>query len=128
MKIKKLFASVLVVALLLLFVSPTYAFTTDEVTATSSSSTWFVHGQHRDYSGFSLSGPAGLDTEYGHATKLTVRAYTIDHTKLSNAKTYKSGSLSGGQSYWSLPTYLCVKTNHDYSGNDTIYVRGTWRF
>ena len=133
MKIRKLLATMLVVVLLFAFATPAFAYTTTVISTNQSASGydyWHKHGVTRSYSAFSLSGNVSISA-YGNATSLTVRAYEENsqgqHTKLSNAKTYRAGALSGGQSYWSLPAKICIKCNNDSQG-DWIYVYGTWKF
>lgn len=133
MKIKKIIAAALVTVMMLAFASPAFAYSTTVIGTNESASGndyWHNHNVTRSYSAFSLSGNVSIHA-YGNATSLTVRAYEEDsqgqHTRLSNAKTYKAGALSGGQSYWSLPSKICIKCNNDSQGN-WVYVYGTWKF
>lgn len=126
MKIKKLLASILVVVLLFAFANTAFAYAPSSISTSSSTTNCFAHDVSRSYTSFSLSGNAYITT-YGSATSLTVRAYTLDHTKLSNAKTYRSGALSGGQAYWDTPAKICVRCNNDSNG-DMVKVGGTWHF
>ena len=127
MKLKKVLGAILVVALLLAFASPTFAYTaTRSISSSTTTSHIVVHNVARSYSSYSLSN-ASITTS-GSATKLTVRPYkTDDVTKVANATTYKAGSLSGGKPYWSgAPSYICIMCNSD--ANDYVSVYGLWKF
>lgn len=139
---KKLFASLIALLLLCAFITPAYAYSTSSIGTNQSADGndyWHAHGVTRSYSSFSLNNPTPTTTPYiyppnGNATKLTVRAYKdssngahTSHTRISNAKTYKAGSLSGGQAYWSTPEELCIKCNNNSQG-DWIWVVGNWLF
>ena len=125
MKIKKIFTTVLIVALLFAFATSAFAETITD-TFSAGSSTWVRQGVSRDNSAFSLSG-VWIRTWYS-ATSLTIRPYKTDGTtKLSNAKTYRSGAISGGQTYWSNPpSIIWIRGNSDTG--DKVDVYGSWTF
>lgn len=127
MKLKKVLGAILVVALLLAFASPTFAYTETRIISSSSTNGHFVEDNvARSYSSYSLSN--ATITTSSSATKLTVRPYKTDQTtKVANATTYKSGSLTGGKPYWSgAPSSIAIKCNSD--ANDTVAIYGLWKF
>lgn len=66
-------------------------------------------------------------TSSGSATKLTVRAYTTGGSRNSNAKTYQSGSVTGGQNYWDATvSRISMRGNTNASG--WARVSGGWEF
>ena len=127
MKLKRFIASILIIVMMTAFTTSAFAESfTETFSAYSTTSTWLRKNVARDNAAFSLSG-TWIRT-YGSATSLTIRPYKTDGTtKLSNAKTYRSGAISGGQTYWSNPPFVIwIKGNSDAS--NLVEVRGVWSF
>ena len=116
-------------SLIMLFVCDvSYASTVPSIGAQSSTPTYLSGTFSRDYTSWSLT--AGqIIAQTGTATSLTVRPYSTTGERLSNARTFHAGALSGSQAYWSnglLLSTILIKTNHNGSGMITI--GGIWRF
>ena len=121
---KKFLAVIL--AFVMIFAVSTTAFALS-LTARSTSSSSILSYQ-RAGTGFNLSASGSSISTTGSATALTIRAYnTGTTTRCSNAKTYRAGSLSGGQTYWeNVTNYIVIWGSIDASGSVTV--TGTWTF
>lgn len=129
MRKRKAIALILICICLFCISSPTFAYTTGYIGTNPDLYPFYVHNVQREYTGFSVS--SGYMISPSSSSKLTVRAYTETenggHVRISNAKTYKAGSLSGGTSYWFLPDLICIAASGD-SPNDIVGIYGTWTF
>ena len=119
---KKIITIVLAFVMVLTLTSSAFALSlTAYSTSTTSLYTTARGGTHFE----SLDG--NTFSSSGSATKLTVRAYTSGGSRNSGAKTYQSGSVSGGQNYWDATvSTVDMRGNTDASG--WARVSGSWEF
>ncbi len=119
---KKIIATVLVIVMMLGLTSNAFALalTAYSTTTTSLYTTTRVKTYFKSLVGNTF-------TSSGSATKLTVRAYTSGGSRNSSAKTYQSGSVTGGQDYWDATvSTVDMRGNTDASG--WARVSGSWEF
>ena len=123
-QMKKMLSLILVIVMVFAISSSAFALS---LTANSTISGPILYYQKAG-SGFSLSATGSSISTVDSATALTIRAYNAGtSTRCSNAKTYRAGSLSGGQHYWENATpYVDIWGSIDASGSVTV--SGTWTF
>ncbi|HML69562.1 MAG TPA: hypothetical protein PKA81_14350 [Clostridia bacterium] len=127
---KKIISVVLFIVLTVMLTSSALAASFSSLESSSSSGGFLNNNANyvREKTAFSLTSGSAYTPQ--SARKLTVRPYQYDayydQVKLSNAKTYSADTLSGGQTYWSLPVHLQIKMNTDVSG--LVRISGSWKF
>lgn len=126
MKTKKIIALILAATMIMAFASVAYASSKTTVICSSTTSGYLFH-EKMDNTKFNLSNGTWTRNS-GSATKMTLRAYDPGGYMNSNAKTYSSSVLSGGQDYWEVwyGDYVYMHGNLDLAGKVTI--TGSWTF